>query len=116
MADERRYAEGGVWISKEGGCLVIGVTQGAVDKAKDVVLVELPEKGAKLAKGDRFASIESIKWSGHLALPIDGEVVEVNQEVADDPGLLNEDAGKHWLCKIRPKKPEAFEELSTKEQ
>ena len=89
------------WLDLQGGTAIVGVTSFAADALGDVVYVELPTVGAKVTRGESCGEIESTKSVSDLYAPADGEVVEVNQAVADDPGLLNTDPfGKGWLFRL----------------
>jgi len=79
----------------------IGITDHAVEQLGDIVFVELPEVGAKFAKGDVFGTIESVKAASELYMPIDGTVSEINDKLTTEPELINDDCfGKGWLIKI----------------
>jgi glycine cleavage system H protein len=89
------------WLDLQGDTATVGVTTFAADALGDVVYVELPTVGAKVTRGESCGEIESTKSVSDLYAPADGEVVEVNQAVADDPGLLNTDPfGKGWLFRL----------------
>jgi len=89
------------WLDLQGGTATVGVTAFAADALGDVVYVELPTVGAKVTRGESCGEIESTKSVSDLYAPADGEVVEVNQTVADDPGLLNTDPfGEGWLFRL----------------
>ena len=89
------------WLDLQGGTATVGVTTFAADALGDVVYVELPTVGAKVTRGESCGEIESTKSVSDLYAPADGEVVEVNQAVADDPSLLNTDPfGKGWLFRL----------------
>jgi glycine cleavage system H protein len=89
------------WLDLQGDTATVGVTTFAADALGDVVYVELPTVGAKVTRGESCGEIESTKSVSDLHAPADGEVVEVNQAVADDPGLLNTDPfGKGWLFRL----------------
>ena len=90
------------WVALAGDVATIGITDYAADKLGDVVFVELPAVGAGLSAGEVCGEIESTKSVGELYVPLDGEVVEVNDAVVDDPSLVNSDAfGDGWLLKLR---------------
>jgi len=98
------YDKNHMWVRKEGPVLVVGWTKYAVENAGDVSYLVLPKKGEKLQSGGDFGSIETGKWVGRFESPVTGEVVEANQDVVKDPGVLNDDPfGKGWLLKIRSK-------------
>lgn len=90
------------WVKTEDGVATVGVTEHAAEQLGDVVYVQLPDVGAKVTAGDPCGEIESTKSVSDLYSPVDGEVVEVNAEVNDDPGLVNtEPFGTGWLIKVR---------------
>ena len=100
---DRRYAESHEWHKPEGDLVVVGITQFAVDELTDITYVEFVKDSGPIKKGETFAEIESVKATSEIYAGIDGEIVEVNQAVADEPSLLNQDpyAGA-WLVKIKP--------------
>ena len=74
--------------------------------------VELPEVGESFEAGDSFGSVESVKAASDVYLPVEGEIVEVNEMLDDNPGLLNEDCmGEGWFVKIKMEDPDAVKEL-----
>lgn len=102
VADERRYSQEHEWVLLEGEIATIGVTEYAASELGDVVFVELPEVGGEVNMGEAVGTIESVKAVADLFAPVSGEIVEVNEAVADTPELVNTDpldAG--WLMKIR---------------
>lgn len=90
------------WILVENDSATVGVTQYAQEKLGDLVFVQLPKPGTVLQAGAAAAVVESVKAASDVYAPINGEVTEVNQQVVDDPTLVNSDpAGKGWLFKLR---------------
>ena len=90
------------WIAVDGDIATVGITDFAADKLGDVVFVELPDVGGEVTGGTVVGEIESTKSVGELYAPVDGEVVEANQAVVDDPSLVNSDPfGDGWLVKVR---------------
>ena len=90
------------WILVENDSATIGVTQYAQEKLGDLVFVQLPKPGTVLQAGAAAAVVESVKAASDVYAPINGEVTEINQQVVDDPTLVNADpAGKGWLFKLR---------------
>jgi glycine cleavage system H protein len=90
------------WIAVDGDVARIGNTANAAEKRGDVVLVELPAVGSAVAAGRVVGEIESTKSVGELYAPLDGEVVEANQAVVDDPSLVNSDPfGAGWMIAVR---------------
>ncbi|MFE1644674.1 glycine cleavage system protein GcvH [Microbacterium sp. P01] len=90
------------WIAFDGDVATVGITDYAADKLGDVVFVELPAVGAALTANAVCGEIESTKSVGELYAPLDGEVIEINDAVVDDPSLVNADAfGDGWLLRMR---------------
>ena len=105
MAD-LRYSEDHEWVRVEGDIAVIGISDYAQEQLGDVVFVELPEPGRAVAQGDEAAVVESVKAASEVYAPVSGEVVEVNEPLADDPGLVNrEPTGGGWFLKVRMSDP-----------
>ncbi len=87
-----KYTEEHEWLRPEDDLIVVGITEHATTQLGDIVFVELPEVGATVAKDDEIVVIESVKAASDILAPIDGEIVEVNDALADNPALANEDA------------------------
>jgi glycine cleavage system H protein len=99
---ELRYTKEHEWIAIDGGTATIGITDYATQQLGDVVYVSLPEVGAAVTAGDPCGEVESTKSVSDLYSPVDGEVVEVNEELDDDPGLINaEPYGLGWMFRVR---------------
>ena len=100
---ELRYSENDEWIKVNDEVGTIGITDWAQDQLSDIVFVEIiPEVGETLSKGDPFAVVESVKAAADVYMPVNGELLEVNEELADTPEEINNDPyGKAWLVKIR---------------
>ena len=96
------YSEEHEWITVEGDVATLGITQHAADQLGEVVFVEQKEAGDEFEKGDEIGVIESVKAASEIYAPLDGEVVEVNEALADNPGALNESPeGDAWIYKIK---------------
>jgi glycine cleavage system H protein len=101
-----KFTEEHEWLRAEGDNIVVGITTHAAEQLGDIVFVELPEVGTVVAKDDEIVVIESVKAASDIISPIDGEIVEVNEALADSPALANEDAmGGGWFFKIKPSDP-----------
>jgi glycine cleavage system H protein len=99
---ETRYTKDHEYVRLEGDVVVVGISDHAQEALGDVVFVELPTLGAKLAKGDSAAVVESVKAASDVFAPVSGEVVEVNNDVDAQPRLINEDTtGRGWIFKIK---------------
>ena len=97
-----RYTKEHEWIRVEDGVGVVGITKYAQEQLGDIVYVELPEVGAGMTKGAEAAVVESVKAASEIYAPVGGEVTEVNQNLADNPGTVNTDAmGEGWFFKMR---------------
>ena len=97
-----KYTEDHEWLRVEGDIVVVGITEHAAEQLGDVVFVELPEVETQVTKGDDVVVIESVKAASDIVAPVDGEIVEVNDDLADNPGLVNEDpTGNAWFFKIK---------------
>ncbi|GIW74158.1 MAG: glycine cleavage system H protein [Phycisphaerales bacterium] len=104
--DDRRYSDSHEWHKPEGDLVVLGITQFAVDQLTDVTYVELKPVGTEVSKGDAVGEVESVKTTSDVYSSIDGQIVETNQALGDNPALINEDCyGAGWLVKIKPADP-----------
>jgi glycine cleavage system H protein len=101
-----RYTNDHEWVRLDGEVVTVGITTYAQEQLGDIVFVELPEVGRKVAKGDAMAVVESVKAASDIYAPLEGEVVEVNEALADDPAKINADAeGEGWFCKLKVADP-----------
>lgn len=99
---DRKYAETHEWHKIDGDTLTIGISSFAVDQLTDVTFVEMKEPGTAVSAGDSVGEVESVKTTSDVYCYADGEIVEVNGELADNPGLLNEDPyEKGWLIRVK---------------
>ena len=98
-----KFTEEHEWLLPEGDLIVVGITAHAAEQLGDVVFVELPEAGDEVSKDDEIVVIESVKAASDILAPLDGEIVEVNEALVDNPGMINEDAmGEAWFFKMKP--------------
>ncbi len=97
-----KYTQDHEWLKIDGDVATVGITQHASDQLGDLVFVELPEIGAKFAKGDDAATVESVKAASEVYCPLDGEIVGTNEAITADPALVNSDPmGKGWFFKLK---------------
>jgi glycine cleavage system H protein len=97
-----RFTEEHEWLNLDGDIATVGITEHAAKQLGDIVFVQLPEVGTRLAQGDGAAVVESVKAASDVYAPLAGEVVEVNQTVVDDPASVNADPqGKAWFFKLK---------------
>jgi glycine cleavage system H protein len=103
---DTRYTKEHEWVRLEGDVATLGISEHAQEQLGDVVFVDLPEVGRQVSQGTSFAVVESVKAASDVYAPVTGEVVEINQALADDPGLVNRSAeGDGWFCKLRISDP-----------
>lgn len=109
---ELRYTESDEWVRLEGDEVICGVTTFASEQLGDVVYLQLPEVGTQLTKDQPFGEIESVKAVSDLFAPLAGEVIAVNTELDDNPGLVNEDVyGAGWIVRLRLENKDDYDSL-----
>ena len=97
-----KFTEEHEWLLEEGDLIVVGITEHAAEQLGDIVFVDLPEVGDEVSKDDDVVVIESVKAASDILAPLDGEIVEVNEALADAPGKVNEDpTGAGWFFKMK---------------
>jgi len=107
-----KYTEEHEWLKLDGDIATLGITRHATELLGDIVFVQLPEIGAKLAKGDGAAVVESVKAASDVFAPLAGEVVELNRAIVEDPAIVNADPqGAGWFFKLRLDDPKAMDGL-----
>ncbi|WP_350252826.1 glycine cleavage system protein GcvH [Bacillus halotolerans] len=112
-----RYSEEHEWVKVEGERAKIGITHFAQSELGDIVFVELPEVGAEIKADEPFGSVESVKTVSELYAPINGTVVEVNEDLDDSPEFVNESPyEKAWMIVVKPSDASEIEKLMTAEQ
>lgn len=112
--DDRKYLASHEWHKPEGDLIAIGISQNAVDELTDITYLEVATTTGNVDAGATFGEIESVKATSELYTGVAGEVVEVNQEVLDNPAIINDDCyGKGWIIKIKPSNPGALDALLT---
>lgn len=114
--EDSRYAESHEYVHVEGDIGTIGITDYAQKELGDVVFVELPKVGSELEFGEELGSIESVKAVSELFSPVSGEVVEVNEALAEKPELVNTDPyGDGWMVKVKISAPDEIDGLMSAE-
>lgn len=96
-----KYTNDHEWLKIEGDVAWVGITTYARHALGDLVFLELPEVGRKVAKGDDFAVVESVKAASEIYTPVTGEIVEVNEALQDDLDGLKEDIDTGWIVKVK---------------
>ena len=95
------YAESHEYVKVEGEYGYIGITDYAQHELGNVVYVDMPEAGDEVTAGEDFGAVESVKAASDLISPVSGEVVEVNEALADSPELINSDPYENWIIKVK---------------
>ncbi len=97
-----KFSKDHEWVKVDGDVATVGITEYAQEQLGDVVFVELPTVGGTVSQGDEAGVVESVKAASDVYAPLDGEVVEVNGKLEDEPGLVNSDPqGNGWFMKIK---------------
>jgi len=116
LPEEFRYSPDHEWVGTEGDLARVGLTDYAQDQLGDIVYVELPSIGARIAQGAVFATVESVKSVSECFMPLSGEVVAVNGPLSDNPVLLNQSPyGEGWMVLVKPEDSAAVSQLLTAE-
>lgn len=111
------YSQEHIWVKKEGNQVRIGVTEYGQDELGDIVFVELPEVGEELVADEPFGSVESVKTVSELYAPISGKILEVNEELEDNPEFINESPyEKAWIVVIEIADDTELDELLTDDE
>ncbi len=103
IPEELKYTKSHEWVRVENDMITIGITDHAQGELTDIVYVELPEVGRKLAKGEQCAVVESVKTASDIYAPLGGEVLEINTALGSAPEQVNEDSYERgWFFKLKP--------------
>jgi glycine cleavage system H protein len=105
------YTKDDEWIRVEGDTGTIGITDYAQDQLSDIVYVEHPDVGDSFGQGDIFGVVESVKAAGDMTMPVGGEVIEINEALADDPEVVNGDPYGSWFIKVKLSDPSELDDL-----
>ncbi len=115
IPENAKYTKDHEWARIEGDVAVIGINDYAQDQLGDVVFVELPETGDSFEKGEEFGTVESVKSVSEIYMPLSGEVIELNETLADSPELVNSDPyGDGWIIKVKPSDVSEMDQLMDK--
>ena len=112
LPKELRYTASHEWTRKEAdGTLSVGITDHAQEQLGDIVFVEAPAPGRKVAAGEAVGVVESVKAASDIYAPVAGEIVAANAELGNAPEKVNEDAFAAWMFRIKPDDPAAVDKL-----
>ncbi len=110
---ELKYTKEHEWIRDNGdGTVTIGITDFAQGELGDIVFVELEDVGSDFSQDDTFGTVEAVKTVSDLYAPVDGEVIELNEALEDNPEIVNDDPyGEGWMIKMKISDPSQLEGL-----
>tara|TARA_B100000427_G_C15341767_1_gene521495 strand:+ start:28 stop:408 length:381 start_codon:yes stop_codon:yes gene_type:complete len=112
-----KYSKEHEWIILKGDEATIGITKHATEMLGDIVFAELPEKGSNVEKDGTAGVVESTKAASDVYTPVSGEVIDVNQDIVDDPSKINQDPeGTAWFFKLKLKDKSEMNNLMSKEE
>jgi glycine cleavage system H protein len=112
-----RYSKEHEWVAAEETVATIGITDHAQEQLGEIVYIELPSIGEKVSKDDPFGVVESVKAVSDIYAPVSGTVLEVNEDLAESPEVVNEDPyGDGWLIKVRVSDPADLDDLMDNEE
>ena len=106
-----KFTEEHEWLRVEGDLVVIGITEHASSQLGDIVFIELPDEGTTVSKDDEIVVIESVKAASDILSPLDGQIVEINEMLVDEPSKVKEDpVGDAWFFKMKPDNMDQIDE------
>ena len=100
IPENLRYTSSHEWVLEEDGVYTVGLTDFAQDSLGDLVFINLPQEGDEVVAGEAFCDVESVKAVSDVFSPVSGTIVEVNEELADAPQLINENAYDAWIVRV----------------
>jgi glycine cleavage system H protein len=112
-----RYTETHEWVRRENDRYIVGLTDHAQHEMGEIVMAELPQAGSEATRGDAIGGLEAVKTAEDFYAPMDGEVLEINEELESNPSLVNEDPyGKGWLFALKASDDSQFDSLLSSEE
>ncbi len=105
------YSESHEYVKVDGEYGYVGITDYAQEQLGNVVYVDMPEVDDEVTAGEEFGAVESVKAASDLISPVSGEVVEINEELEDQPELINQDAFENWIMKVKLSDPSELDAL-----
>lgn len=107
-----KFTEEHEWLVKDGDVITVGITEHATEQLGDIVFIELPEVGDEISAGSEIVTIESVKAASDITAPMDGQITQVNEAIAEAPSMVNEDPMKAgWFFKMKPSNPADYDAL-----
>jgi glycine cleavage system H protein len=114
--DNIRYSETHEWIQLVEDHVLIGITNYAQSRLGSIVFVDLPTVYKKVSKGEEIGAIESVKAASEIFSPVSGQIIHINEQLLDQPELLNNDPVNTWIVKVKIDNIEEFNALLDKSQ
>lgn len=111
LVEGLKYSETHEWVKVEGDIATVGVTDFAQSEMGDITYVDMPDVDDEVAKDEEFGALESVKASSDLVCPVTGTVVESNDELEDQPELINSDPYTNWIIKVKMSDPSELDDL-----
>jgi glycine cleavage system H protein len=109
---DNKYTNEHEWVKLEGDTAVMGITNYAATQLGDMVYVDMPAVGAQISQGEAIGALESVKAAADFYSPLSGEVLERNERLLDEPGVLNSDPFTNgWFIKVKPSDPSELDKL-----
>lgn len=109
------YSEDHEWVKVEGDVVYLGLSDFAQDSLGDIVYVELPDVDDEVEKDEAFSAVESVKAASDIYSPVSGKIVEINEDLEDDPAILNADPYANWIVKVELSDKSELDELMSGE-
>ena len=114
---EKKYTKEHEWVEVEGDTATVGITNHAQERLGDIVFIDLPTGGKEVKSNEELCVIESVKAASDIYAPIDGEVIETNNNLNDDASIVNQDPEKDgWIFKMKMADPNQYNNLMTLEE
>lgn len=111
VLDNLKYAKTHEWVKVEGNVAIIGITDFAQESLGSIVYLEVNEIGEQVKQFKEFGVVESVKAASDLLSPVSGEIIDVNENLIDNPELLNSDAFGNWIIKVEMSNPKELDNL-----
>jgi len=114
---EKKYTEEHEWVEMNGDIATVGITKHAQESLGDIVFIDLPTVGKEVKSNEEICVIESVKAASDIYAPIDGEIIEINNNLSDDASIVNQDAENDgWIFKMKISNPDQYNNLMTLDQ
>ena len=114
---EKKYTKEHEWVEVDGDTATVGITNHAQESLGDIVFIDLPTIGKEVKSNEELCVIESVKAASDIYAPIDGEVIEINNNLNDDASIVNQDPEKDgWIFKMKISDPSQYNNLMTLEE